>query len=136
MNTETDDPIPFDDDDELLADAIPIDGIDVDEEDELEPIDLAEDDIDEEEKKEIRALGRVHKAKENWLRQANKTGTGATHCKTFVGKLRLDAIEHMDQTVNAWLDEHPELEVKLVTTTIGELKSKITEPAIFMTVWV
>ena len=73
---------------------------------------------------------------ETWNRTPNTTGQGAIHVKTFVSKLRLDAIERLDQQVNEWLDAHPQYEVKFVTTTTGQLMGKIEEPAIFMNVWV
>jgi len=66
----------------------------------------------------------------------NKTGHGAIHVKTFVAKLRLDSIEHMDQQINEWLDAHPDYEVKFCTMSTGELKDKLTEPALFLCVWV
>lgn len=73
---------------------------------------------------------------DHWTRTPNVTGAGAIHVKTFVTKLRLDAIEHLDEQVNEWLDAHPEYEVKFVSTTIGKLVGKNTEDAIFMNVWV
>jgi hypothetical protein len=71
-----------------------------------------------------------------WNRQPNKDGRGATHCKTFVVKLRMDAIENLDAQINEWLDAHPELEVKFSTSAIGVLVGKINEPAMFIQVWV
>ena len=73
---------------------------------------------------------------EHWDRTPNVTGTGAIHVKTFVSKLRLDAVEHLDSQVNEWLDAHPEYEVKFVTTCVGSLVGKNTEEAMFMSVWV
>ena len=73
---------------------------------------------------------------DQWQRETNTTGTGATHCKTFFCKLRADAIHHLDDQVNEWLDKHPEYEVKFTNSTIGKLVGKISEDAIFMTVWV
>ncbi|MEM1354570.1 MAG: hypothetical protein AAGC44_01195 [Planctomycetota bacterium] len=73
---------------------------------------------------------------DHWARQPNVTGKGAIHVKTFVAKLRLDAVEHLDQQVNEWLDAHPEYEVKFVNTTVGKLVGKNTEDALFMSVWV
>lgn len=75
-------------------------------------------------------------AAHDWKRGVNTTGTGATRMKTFHAKLRVDALEFLDEQVNAWLDEHPEYEVKLVTTTIGVLTGKMKEEALFMNVWV
>jgi len=73
---------------------------------------------------------------DHWNRKPNLTGQGAIHVKTFVAKLRLDAVEHLDEQVNEWLDAHPEYEVKFVTTTVGQLVGKTTEDALFMSVWV
>lgn len=138
------------DDNDLLANAIPIDSLDDDsdlevieddgDENELAPIELeggdeevAEGDVAS---SKIQALGKVQRHAEQWKRTPNATGTGAIHCKTFVAKLRLDAIEYLDEQVNHWLDSHPEYEVKLVTTNIGPLIGKTTENALFVNVWV
>ncbi len=126
-------------DEELLANAIPISGEDEGDEDELDKVDLveAEDDDDSKGASKIRAFGQSRPVHEKtWQRQPNADGSGATHVKTFVAKLRLDAMEHLDEMINDWLDQHPELEVKFVTTSVGDLKGKTTEPALFMNVWV
>jgi len=73
---------------------------------------------------------------DHWNRTPNTTGKGAIHVKTFVTKLRIDAIEHLDEQVNEWLDTHPEYEVKFVSTATGKLVGKNTEDALFMNVWV
>ena len=85
----------------------------------------------------IHALGeRTRQPEKAWQRQPNVTGQGATHVKTFVAKLRLDAIEHMDQQVNDWLEQHPDYEVKFATAAVGPLVGKLTEEALFLSVWV
>lgn len=146
------------DNDDLLAHAIPIE--ELEDAEELEDIEVVEDDDDakpktvkaneteelesielseedpEAEAKRIETFDRHGQYQENWKRAPNKTGQGATHIRTFVAKLRLDAIDHLDEQVNEWLDEHPDYEVKLVTTSIGVLTGKLKEDAIFMTVWV
>lgn len=71
-----------------------------------------------------------------WQRQPNVSGCGATHMKTFLAKLRPEAIDHMDEQINQWLDEHPTYEVKFVSSAIGILQGKNAEQAIFVTVWV
>ena len=136
-------------DDELLQGAIPIDSEDDDraddaspeeageDEDELQPIDLASAPADAGQgASKIKALGQRKPHDEHWQRKPNVTGQGAIHCKTFVAKLRYDAIEHLDEQVNHWLDAHPEYEVKFVTTTVGTLRGKLMEEALFMNVWV
>ena len=138
-------------DEELLSNALPMpsdedaDQITLEEEDhELDPIEVGDlsgggmDPADMTSTK-IRAFDGSSIRKphdEHWSRKPNANGTGAIHVKSFVAKLRLDAIDNLDEQVNQWLDAHPEYEVKFVTTSIGELKSKITEPALFMNVWV
>jgi len=137
-------------DDDLLADAIPIDELELDEDedsdlpqsssggggDEDDPIDLVDTGDAEDAPSQIQTFGAHEKHEEKWNRSPNTTGTGAIHVKTFVAKLRLDAVEHLDEQINEWLDNHPEYEVKFVTTTIGDLRGKTLEPAMFMSVWV
>lgn len=134
-------------DEELLSQALPMpseddsDQITLDEDHELDPIevgDLSAGDIDPSEmtSTKIQAFGvrKVHA--EHWQRTPNTPGTGAIHVKTFVAKLRMDAITHLDTQVNEWLDNHPEYEVKFVTTAVGTLFGKNKEDAMFMNVWV
>ena len=138
-------------DDELLSNALPMPK----EDDELEELEVIEDDVDHEldpievgdlsagtldptemSSAKITAFGVRKPHEEHWQRMPNVTGQGAIHVKTFVTKLRLDAIDHLDTQVNEWLDNHPEYEVKFVTTTIGTLFGKNKEEALFMNVWV
>ncbi|MEO1237435.1 MAG: hypothetical protein AAFX76_11665 [Planctomycetota bacterium] len=135
-------------DDDLLANAIPIDLTEDDEtpppqagdDDDLVPLDLSEPDPDQDPRSASKiqvfgdALRKPHT--DHWNRTPHATGTGAIHVKTFVAKLRLDAIDNLDEQVNQWLDAHPEYEVKFVTTSIGKLVGKISEDALFMNVWV
>ncbi len=138
-------PTPLSDDD-LLADAIPIEEMDDDEapvasakpSDVAEPdaIDLADDDGDETRSREIRTFDTHKRHEDRWKRRPVVTGQGSTHCRTFVSKLRLDAIEHLDEQINNWLDENPEYEVKHSTVSVGILTGKLKEEAMFVTVWV
>ncbi|MEM1210347.1 MAG: hypothetical protein AAGI54_13880, partial [Planctomycetota bacterium] len=134
-------------DDELLDAAIPIEMVeDEAEADELEPIEIEPADDSEAagdaggssddpygaappgagKSSKIRMLTERKPHDEHWDRSPNVTGRGAIHVKTFVTKLRLDAIEHMDEQVNSWLDAHPEYEVKFVSQSIGKLVGKNT----------
>ena len=125
-------------DEELLNNALPIPKDDDDLED-LAPIevdDLESDDQDPGTTKITQFGGARQTHADHWERTPNTPGTGAIHVKTFVSKLRLDAIEHLDQQVNEWLDAHPEYEVKFVSTSIGTLVGKNNEEALFMSVWV
>lgn len=86
--------------------------------------------------RKITAFGKGKQKESEWLREPNATGTGATHVRTFHSKLTDDALSYVDTQVNAWLDEHPEFEVKLVTTTIGTFTGKVKEPHLICQVWV
>ncbi len=81
------------------------------------------------------ALGAKNR-EDNWKRKPNANGTGATHVKSFHCKLADDSLAFMDQQINNWLDEHPEVEVKFVTSSIGEWQGKIKEPGLVVNVWI
>ncbi|MFA9477444.1 hypothetical protein ACERK3_03960 [Phycisphaerales bacterium AB-hyl4] len=128
-------------DEELLANATPIEPDEDDEVvdmDELQPIDIdaASEPAPPGRSRRIQTFDTRVPHEDNWQRQPNITGKGAIHVKTFVAKLRLDAVEHMDEQINHWLDAHPEYEVKFVTTSVGKLIGKMTEDAMFVSVWV
>jgi len=86
--------------------------------------------------KKITAFGPSKKESNPWARQPNTTGTGASHVKTFHSKLTDDALRYVDEQVNQWLDDNPEFEVKLVSTTIGTFTGKVKEPHLICQVWV
>ena len=86
--------------------------------------------------RKITAFGIKVKHEDSWIRVPNTTGTGAIHVRTFHSKLTDDALNYLDQQVNEWLDEHPQYEVKEVTTTIGTFTGKVKEPHIICQVWV
>lgn len=93
----------------------------------------------EDAKPKIQAFGQAlggGKKSENWKRKPNVTGTGASHVKTFHSKLNAEAVAFMDEQINQWLDEHPEYEVKFVTTSVGEWQGKLKEIAMVVSVWV
>ncbi len=106
------DPIPFDDDD--------LEAVELTDGDESSPVVAYEE--------------KPHKAR--CARMPNADGKGAVRVKTFHSKLRVDALDFLDEQINQWLEEHPEYEVKFATTTIGPLSGKTTEPALFVNVWV
>ena len=120
-------------DDDLLATAIPIDSEpEQDDRLDLAPAPAGGDGASN----KIRTFDQKRTSSQAWRRQPTATGQGASHVKTFVSKLRLEALDHLDEQVNDWLDEHPEYEVKFVTTSVGQLVGKTPEDAIIMTVWV
>lgn len=58
-----------------------------------------------------------------------------TGVKTFFTKLHPGALEFMDDQINVWLKEHPEICIKHTNITTGEVQAKKTEPNIIITVW-
>lgn len=73
---------------------------------------------------------------DGWQRSPNATGTGAIHVRSFHCKLTGDALENLDRQINEWLDAHPQYEVKLATTAVGEWLGKLKEPNLIVQVWV
>ena len=77
-----------------------------------------------------------HGSDQQWKRQLKPSGTGAFRLKTFYGRLREEGLKELDQQVNEWFDEHPDYEIKNVTTSIGEMVHyKTTEPTLIVNIW-
>ena len=60
---------------------------------------------------------------------------GARHIRTFHAKLVEGAIRHLDEQVNTWLDNNPEIHLKFAHTTIGMWEGKHTEQSLILTVF-
>lgn len=110
--------------------------------DELEPISLVEDETPGTQApiaaapKKILAFGAdAHHRKTEWKRQLNRNGQGATRVRSFHGKYSEQGLEYLDNAINEWLDSHPEVEVKFVTSTVMTFEGKIREPALVLNVW-
>jgi len=73
---------------------------------------------------------------DSWQRTPNVTGSGAIHMKSFHCKLTGDSLTFLDQQINEWLDDHPQYEVKMVTTSVGDWTGKMKEPNLIVNVWV
>ncbi len=73
---------------------------------------------------------------DQWTRSPNATGTGAIHVKSFHCRLTGDSLEFLDRQINEWLDDHPEYEVKMVTSSMGTWSGKLKEPNLIVNVWV
>jgi hypothetical protein len=87
-------------------------------------------------KSKIKQLGPDYARKEHvWKRTPYKDGKGAIRLKTFHAKYSEQGMEHLDDVVNEWLDAHPEVEVKFVTSTVNVFEGKIREPALVLNVW-
>lgn len=70
-----------------------------------------------------------------YTRPLNKTGAGATRCRTFHAKLADEAVRHMDLQINEWCEQHPEVEIKSSTSTVGLWTGKHAEPNLIITIF-
>jgi hypothetical protein len=97
-------------------------------------------DMNGENKPKIRTLAKLGTTPEDdsgWRRHAQLTGQGATHVKSFHCKLQGDALSHLDQQVNAWLESHDDCEIKLVTTQTGEWSDTLGKAChLIVQIWV
>jgi hypothetical protein len=73
--------------------------------------------------------------KHDWKRQLKQGGMGASRVRTFHGKLSDQGLEYIDEAINVWLDEHPEIDVKFVTTNVGMFDGKFKDLALVVNVW-
>jgi hypothetical protein len=107
---------------------------------ELEPLEVVEVEDTQEDSSnvtsKIRAfgVGASHVSKE-FNRAPVKTGTGACRVKSFHGKLSDQGLGYLDDAINEWLDKHPEVELKFVTSSVGVFEGKIREPALILNLW-
>jgi len=109
------------------------------EEVDLEPLGLVDEieEVDAASEKKIRAFGvndGGHRRRD-WKRTPHMPGHGAVRVRTFHGKLSDQGMEYLDNAINDWLDEHPDVEVKFVTSTVGTFEGKIREPALVLNPW-
>jgi hypothetical protein len=86
--------------------------------------------------KQIRAFGGGdHHKHHDWKRKPIANGTGACRVRSFHGKYSDQGLEYLDNAINEWLDSHPEIEVKFVTSTVMTFEGKVREPALVLNVW-
>ena len=73
--------------------------------------------------------------KHAWKRQPKQSGTGACRVRTFHGKLSDQGLEYIDEAINVWLDDHPEVDIKFVTSNVGMFDGKFKDIALIVNVW-
>jgi hypothetical protein len=104
-----------------------------------DPIALVEELTEEETAtthKKIKAFGEDSGRKQHeWQRKTIVSGQGACRMKSFHGKYSDQGLQYLDDAVNEWLDAHPDVEVKFVTSTVGVFEGKIREPALVLNLW-
>ena len=70
-----------------------------------------------------------------YKRPLNQSGQGATRLRIFHSKISNGAVRHLEKTVNQWLDNNPEIEIKFSTTTVGTWEGKHAEPNLILTIF-
>ncbi len=63
------------------------------------------------------------------------SGHGATRCRSFHGKLTDAALSFMDNQINEWIDNNPDIEIKFVASSIGVFEGKHSEPHLILTLF-
>ena len=58
-----------------------------------------------------------------------------TGVKTFFTKLHVGSIVFLDEQINNWLKDNPDIVIKRTNATTGMIVGKTTEPNIIVTVW-
>ena len=81
-----------------------------------------------------RSGGLMVEGQVNFARALNRTGAGATRCKLFHSRIALAPLDHMERSINEWLDA-ADVEVKQVGHIIGTMEGKSPEPNLIMVVW-
>ncbi|GAG30077.1 unnamed protein product, partial [marine sediment metagenome] len=71
----------------------------------------------------------------SYLPSSSRPGRGARRVRTFHSKLSEGAVRHLDEQVNAWLESHPEIEIKFANTTVGVWEAKHAEPNLILMVF-
>ena len=87
--------------------------------------------------KKIKAFGQEgQKAAAKWNRQTTASHEGsAVRVRTFHAKLSDQGLEYLDDAINHFIDDHPEVHVKYVTTNIGMFDGKFKDLALIVNVW-
>lgn len=73
--------------------------------------------------------------KHQWKRKPHVGGQSACRVKTFHGKLSDQGLEYLDDAINVFLDEHPDIEVKLVQSNVGMFDGKFKDFALIVNLW-
>jgi len=112
----------------------------------FEPIEF--DDIDEREDSAFdMSESRVHTMSASLLGEAaawdesrfkrglNPEARVACRCRTFHCKVTEGAIGYLNNLINDWLDENPNVTIKFANSTIGQFEGKHTEPNLILTLF-
>lgn len=80
-------------------------------------------------------LGLQGQMREDFQRPLLKDSRNATRCRTFHAKLTDAAIAHLNESINDWVDEHPDIEIKFAMSNIGVVEGKHQDQHLIVTVF-
>jgi hypothetical protein len=94
-----------------------------------EPIELVEDaNAAPRDESQIRVFNKsslaVGSHEREYKRDLVNASLGATRCRIFHAKMTDGALVFMENQINEWIDEHPDIHVKFSTSTMGTIESK------------
>ena len=79
-------------------------------------------------------LGHAH-GETQFKRALQPNSVAATRCRTFHCRLSEGAIEFLSNQINEWVDQHEDLTIKFVSSTIGLFEGKHTEQNLILSVF-
>ena len=86
--------------------------------------------------KKIKAFGTVEGPRvTKWKREPLTHDKSPVRVRTFHAKLSDQGLEYLDDAINHFIDDHPEVEVKFVTTNVGMFDGKFKDFALIVNVW-
>ena len=86
--------------------------------------------------KKIKAFGGIEGPKATkWKRDPLAHDKSPMRVRTFHAKLSDQGLEYLDDAINHFIDDHPEVHVKFVTTNIGMFDGKFKDFALIVNVW-
>ncbi len=74
-------------------------------------------------------------AQHKFKRHLQHQDKGAIRCRIFHGKLNDGALQFMQDQINEWIDQSPEVDVKSVSTDVGIMEGKTSQPHLIITIF-
>jgi hypothetical protein len=86
--------------------------------------------------KKIKAFGAIEGPRATkWKRTPLANDKSPVRVRTFHAKLSDQGLEYLDDAINHFIDDHPEVEIKFVTTNVGMFDGKFKDFALIVNIW-
>ena len=79
--------------------------------------------------------GGLTPAQHKFKRHLQHQDKGAIRCRIFHAKLNDGALQFMQDQINEWIDQSPEVDVKNVSTNVGVVEGKTSQPHLIITIF-